>query len=397
MTLSPLAPAATAESLPLAAPSRVAYLDNVKVALTALVIAHHLAISYGAEGSWYYREASEPLTQFVLTLFDAVNQSYFMGLFFFISGYFTPGSVDRKGARRFLLDRLVRLGIPLALFAVLVSPYLEHVGRRTRRGAALGSYVDCMRDFLAHPEFAPGPLWFVQTVLVFSLAYVAVRAARGARASAPPPGRGGGPARAVRSWHLALLALAIGLGSFVTRVAWPAGTEWHHLQLAYFPQYVLLFVAGIVAYRVRALETLTPALGATWGAVAACALAALLAFFRFLGSVERVREVAVGGAHWQALVWIVGESFQCVGLCVAVLVVFRQRLAAQRPLARALAADAYAVYVVHAPIIVALAYALRGMPAPPFARFVATTLLGVPVCFAVGHLLRRVPGAQRVF
>jgi fucose 4-O-acetylase-like acetyltransferase len=32
-----------------------------------------------------------------------------MGFFFLISGYFTPGSFERKGLRSFLKDRLIRL------------------------------------------------------------------------------------------------------------------------------------------------------------------------------------------------------------------------------------------------------------------------------------------------
>ena len=45
-----------------------------------------------------------------------------MGLFLLISAYFVPGSYDRKGAGRFLKDRLVRLGIPLALYSWVVNP-----------------------------------------------------------------------------------------------------------------------------------------------------------------------------------------------------------------------------------------------------------------------------------
>jgi hypothetical protein len=34
-----------------------------------------------------------------------------MGVLFLISGYFSPGSLDHKRARRFVKDRLIRLGI----------------------------------------------------------------------------------------------------------------------------------------------------------------------------------------------------------------------------------------------------------------------------------------------
>ena len=53
-----------------------------------------------------------------------LNQSYFMCLFFFLSGYFTPSSYDRKGPMRFLADKLQRLGIPFLAFTFVLGPML---------------------------------------------------------------------------------------------------------------------------------------------------------------------------------------------------------------------------------------------------------------------------------
>ncbi|MCY1373061.1 hypothetical protein D9M69_603110 [compost metagenome] len=64
------------------------------MALTVLVISHHTAITYGGSGSWFYREVTDSgrPSSFLLTLFCAVNQSFFMGMFFLLAGYFTPAS-----------------------------------------------------------------------------------------------------------------------------------------------------------------------------------------------------------------------------------------------------------------------------------------------------------------
>jgi len=63
-----------------------------------------------------------------LDVFLALNQAYFMGFFFLIAGYFTPGALDRKGAGRFARDRLVRLGIPLLLFVIVVRAVVDIPG-----------------------------------------------------------------------------------------------------------------------------------------------------------------------------------------------------------------------------------------------------------------------------
>ena len=45
--------------------------------------------------------------------FFCVNATFFMGLFFMISGYFFAPSFDKKGFTKFTIDKLIRYGIPL--------------------------------------------------------------------------------------------------------------------------------------------------------------------------------------------------------------------------------------------------------------------------------------------
>src|SRR5512135_1384592 len=107
-------PAAKAQAV---ATTRMLYVDNIRLTLTVILVVFHLAITYGAVGSWFYVERpSEMISSVLLTLFTALNQGYFMGLFYFAAGYFVPISLDRKGTWGFLRDRLIRLGIPLLFF-----------------------------------------------------------------------------------------------------------------------------------------------------------------------------------------------------------------------------------------------------------------------------------------
>lgn len=50
-----------------------------------------------------------------------------MAVFFFIAGAFTVPSLRRKGPRRFLLDRTLRLGVPTVFFVIFLSPLVEYV------------------------------------------------------------------------------------------------------------------------------------------------------------------------------------------------------------------------------------------------------------------------------
>jgi len=95
-------------------------------------------------GSWelYYIGPvySDPLALAVLSVFTAVNQAYFLGLLFLISGYFSPGSLACRGPKRFIKDRLIRLGIPLVVCFFVLNPIAVLGGRTTPDWSVLGFF-----------------------------------------------------------------------------------------------------------------------------------------------------------------------------------------------------------------------------------------------------------------
>ena len=63
------------------------YIDRLRSVMTAFVILHHTAITYGAIGGWFWHEIdpSSAPSSFLLTMFCATNQAYFMGFFFLLA------------------------------------------------------------------------------------------------------------------------------------------------------------------------------------------------------------------------------------------------------------------------------------------------------------------------
>jgi peptidoglycan/LPS O-acetylase OafA/YrhL len=102
---------------------KILYIDNLKVGLMCLVVVQHALITYGVKAGWYYTERTTLNGAIIpMDLLAVINQSFFMGLFFFLSAYFMPGSYDKKGAARFVKDRLVRLGIPFGILFTHTFP-----------------------------------------------------------------------------------------------------------------------------------------------------------------------------------------------------------------------------------------------------------------------------------
>lgn len=56
-------------------------------------------------------------------------QAYFMGLMFFLAGLFCTASYKRKGSARYVMDRCLRLLVPLVLYNVLIVPLTYGIAR----------------------------------------------------------------------------------------------------------------------------------------------------------------------------------------------------------------------------------------------------------------------------
>jgi glucan biosynthesis protein C len=104
-----------------------------------------------------------------------------------------------------------------------------------------------------------------------------------------------------------------------------------------------------------------------------------------------------GFGTWQSAVYALWDSVFAVGLCLAAITFFQRFFDGESRFGKFLSQHSYAVYVVHVPIVVLLAYALRGIQFAALLKFGLASLVGVPLCFAVAYVVRKMPFASRVF
>lgn len=365
-------------------------LDALRATMTLLVLFHHTAITYGAPGGWFYREIKTEmsLTGGLLTLFVATNQAYFMGLFFLLAGYFTPAAIHAKGAVRFLGERLLRLGVPLLLFGVFLGP----VALALAATSTGHSFTATLLGLWSHGVFIPGPLWFAEALLIFAFAAVLWNAVKPWRAPAPDA-----QDRFPSNTSLLLAALGTGFAAFLIRLQIPVGKNVLGLQLGYFASYVALFVAGCAAARGRWLTRLPEDQVRTWRIVMWVALVAgpvLAIMGAWLPALAARND---GGWTWPALIYALWEPFVAWGMIMTLLVAFQRRSAwFATPVWRKLAERAYTIYVIHPPVLVALALAWRSVEAPALVKFVLTGTATCLACYLLAGLVLRIPGAKRV-
>src|SRR5665811_783345 len=91
-------------------------IDRTRTFLTLVVLIHHAVIPYTYFG---HTDAKFWIG------FDCVvlaTDSFFMAMFFFLSGLFVWPGLAHKSPATFFRDRLLRLGLPFAIAALTVIP-----------------------------------------------------------------------------------------------------------------------------------------------------------------------------------------------------------------------------------------------------------------------------------
>src|SRR5512143_1696925 len=376
-----------AQARPRAA-GRLLFIDNMRVFVTVLVILFHLMITYAGTGSWYYTEGREDfITGAIGAWFLTVTQAYFMGLFLLISAYFVPGSYDRKGAVRFLKDRFIRLGIPVALYSWIVRPilvYLDPVRFPLSRppfwSFITGTY------FRQQPFLGAGPLWFIEVLLIFSVLYVLWR-----RLTPGRPDKPAAESRLPRNRTIALFAILLGVAAFLVRIWLPLGWNFAplNLQFPFFVQYIALFVVGLIAYRRNWLLNLPEKTGRLWLGIAVVSIFLFWPLALSGGALQQGLEPFRGGLRWQALAYALWESLLGVSMCIGLVYAYRRFADSQGQLAGFLSRNAYAAYLIHEVVIVAIAYAVRYIAFYPLVKWALVALVALPVCFLLGNQIRK--------
>lgn len=386
---------------------RIYYLDRIKFLLCLLVIGQHTSIVYGGSGTWFYIEEVHNIAVNVLfTIYNTVCQSFFMGLFFFISAYFTVPSYNKKGCKKFLKDRAVRLFIPLSIFYFILHPTTVFFVEKMYKNNPV-SYFDYMYNSIVNIDNVGfGPLWFVEALIIFSVGYVLYRkiirkdtSKKVFMAYENGQGETNGIINFPGKKAILRFMIILGVTTFIVRIVFPAGEEILNMKFGYFPQYIALFVLGTIAYENKWLDQITEKTSSFYFKISlACfvLLIGILGLFMIFGSSDV--GVFMGGMSFQALIYALWEPFMCVGISLKLITFFRKKYNMPSKMWNGLSLDTYPVFVIHAPVSVFLECLLIGSTLNPvvkcFTVYIATCIL----CFGASHfMIRKVPLLRRIF
>ena len=354
----------------------------------------HAACTYGGPGGWSYTEKGAGIeTVMILTGLNATSQSFFMGMFFFISAYFTHISFRRKGLWLFMKDRIIRLVIPLLLtiyFINVLTIYLSWPVKHPQFADL--TFAEIWKSGNA---FGVGVMWFVETLIYFTALYLLVSRLfpsiqKDKRKKYPK----------ITPVKLAAFAVFLGIITFLVRIKYPLFQNHYGLNfdLGHFPQYIFMFIFGIMAARNSSLNLISFEFAKKWMWLVIGMIVIVFPLLFFIGEAfnDGIKPF-VGGFGWRAFVFAIWEQFTGISIMAVLLGISAAKWNKQNNLAKLLSNSAYAVYVLHPPVLVGVSILLATWNAHLMVKFLVVAPLALLGSFGTGILMNKIPVLKRIF
>ena len=374
---------------------RIYFIDNLRIFLTFLVILHHTMITYGALGDWYYIDPNaDANTSTFLTVFAALNQGFFMGLFFLLSSYFAPFSYNRKGPGRFLRDRFIRLGIPILIYIAIIDPLMSYILNNISE-SFFAFYLNYFQSWEGFERFinGSGPLWFTVLLLIFALFYCAWRKISKERFEKEIV------REAPRNSRIVLIIIIMTILTFLVRLWYPlnGGAVILNIQIASISEYIIMLILGTVAYKRDWFTRVSDSQGRLWLIIALLSIIFLIMLGFVSGAFEGDPSKLLGGLYWESLAYASWESLYGVALSIGLITLFRNKINTQGKINKLLSPNTYSMYLIHGIVLVSISVVFGVIILHPLLKLMIVFPIAFISCFLISHyMLRRIPGAKIV-
>jgi peptidoglycan/LPS O-acetylase OafA/YrhL len=374
-------------------------LAYLRTFIIVLVVAHHSAMAYHVilpqstasslsahlQSIHAISPVNDEQRSGMLSLLAAFNDNFLMALLFLISGLFVWNSLQSKGRLVFLRDRLIRLGLPLAVMVALrpltyYTTYLQIGGS--------GGLSDFWQQW-SSIEWRGGPIWFIEVLLVFNIVLVLAAALKVDLSGLFKRIQSDLPFRTAKCFVLLVLVsaaayipISVIYGPFFWLQCGPAQVQINRLFL-----YAVYFLVGVLfgAYGIeRTFLVPSSKLARRWVIWTVAALATFLIGFSI--SINSANQVLIGFFY----------VLSCATIAFASLAIFLRVAQRQRRIFDSLFRNSYGIYVIHYGVVSYLSYALLGAQLPAMAKWSVVFISALALCWGAIAAIRRIPGVARV-
>ena len=353
--------------------TRIVYLDNLKLFLTMIVIVYHCAHGYTGYIDWTYKEGtySRTLYNFIL-----INKSFFMGLFFLISGYFISISIRRTSAKTFVWKKIKRLILPVFMLLLIEIPvvfYLVNYFVNNKKNSFINYYINV---YFGEGKISYGHGWFIVNLFIFSIIYLIYTKIFKSSLSVKI-------GRLTISKILIILVL-LSVSSYIIRIFYPMDVWICLLFIGIEPahefQYLILFIVGIVSYRNSWLSNMDKKV---------CKISvffSIILIILFCVKVYLPNEIGILINKWYSIY----ESILCICLCIGLIYLFKKYANYTNKFITLLSRNAYLVYLLHVLFVVIFQVIFHFIDINIYIKFFIGSLLSIVCSFIFAGFVRKI-------
>jgi surface polysaccharide O-acyltransferase-like enzyme len=302
-----------------------------------------------------------------------------MGILFFISAYLAVKSLDRRGAKEFIKERLFRLGVPLLIYMFLIGPFNMYILLRYNTENTI---IENYRNFLVNFGWASatGPLWFVQVLLILCVVYAIVKKTISKAIKI----------KELKQKNIAFCIIITGISAFLIRLVFPIGTSFYNLQFCYFASYIILFILGIIVGENDLMENITNEKNIKWVIWTVLLALPLWTVITVFGGVLEGKMYFNGGFYWQSLAFAFWEATIAIGFSIGLIALFKKKADIKNKFTRLMRDNAFGIYCFHSPILIAVTLAMRSLAFMPILKFLLAFILASVLCLVFSFFVRKI-------
>ena len=368
-------------------------LDRTRTFLTLVVLLHHAVIPYTYFGH------TDPASWIGFDVVVLCTDSFFMAMFFFLSGLFTWSGIARKAPQVFLRDRLLRLGLPFVIAAFTVIP-LAYYAIALRHDPEL-TFASFWWKTITVGPWPSGPIWFVWVLLAFDL--TASLLYRVSTHLVDPVNRVSvrGFEQPAVFWLLLAVVTAV---VYVPALVHFGANKWFEFGpfsvqasrvLLYFAYFFIGVSVGAANFDrgILSAEGQLPKNRWMW-------VIATLVPYCLMWCMIYIKRAILGNPNvlpdWYQAIYGTFVVLFSAAILLAILAFFLHQKSPGPNLLDRMQADAYGMFLVHYPIALWIQYALFDYSLPAIVKAAIGFVLTVMLSWGLTAGLRKIPGASHV-
>ncbi len=364
---------------------RIYFLDNLRTLIIFLVLIFHAAVTFMAyPPEWWYvfNKDTSLLFTFTVLLCDV----FMMPVLFFISGFFTPLSLQKHPVAVFIKIKFIHIALPWIIGTLFLAPIPSYFIYKNFGGKSAYREFWLSADFW-QKIYSQAHFWFLGVLFVFFLLISLFKRQILSYLPSSICSR--------RSFYpvLVILILFPALGFFILNLNYGVN-EWAHpghildFQPVRIVGYAVYFLVGIAA-RQKNWFSSEGYMPKSWLWVVCMLISGLL----YLGFKLAVPDPA---GIYKIIYALLHSSYACFTL-FGVLVVSIRFLNFETRISKHFSTLSYGFYFVHLIILIYVADAVVKYPSSVFIKYLMVLFMSFILSWLASAVLKNLPLVKKVF